>query len=62
MMKPKQSTRKLNLNKQSISNLSKMEMQVIKGGVAAFTTSWVQCTGITCCPPATKGTGIPPQA
>jgi natural product precursor len=59
-MKQKQSTKKLKLNKQSISNLSKTEMQVIKGGEAALiTTSWGPCTGFTCCPAATKGTGKP---
>jgi hypothetical protein len=50
MMKPNQTNLKLKLNKQSVSNLSKTDMQMIKAGEeAAFTTSVGSCSGFTCC-------------
>ncbi len=51
MMKPNQTNLKLKLNKQSVSNLSKADMQKINGGVeeAALTTSAFGCSGFTCC-------------
>ena len=53
MMKPNQTNlkSKLKLNKQSVSNLSKADMQKINGGdEAAATTSFGSCSGWTCCP------------
>lgn len=37
---------KLSLNKETISSLAKNELQSVRGGV---TTSYLECTGITCC-------------
>jgi hypothetical protein len=48
MMKPNKPTKKLQLNKQAVSNLSKPEMQNIQAG-DAWTTSIGHCSGFTCC-------------
>ena len=50
MMKPNQTNLKLKLNKQSVSHLSKADLQKINGGEeAALTTSAFGCSGFTCC-------------
>lgn len=46
---------KLQLKKHAVSNLSKTEMEHLKGGSEeAITTSWGSCTGWTCCNPTTE--------
>jgi|688.fasta_scaffold592599_2 natural product precursor len=45
---------KLQLKKQSVSNLSQTEMEHLKGGDGDFTTSWNSCTGWGCCAPKTE--------
>lgn len=40
---------KLSLKKQVVSNLSQEEMDHVKAGDEAFTTSFQSCTGWTCC-------------
>jgi hypothetical protein len=40
---------KLQLKKHAVSNLSKTEMEHLKGGEAAVTTSIGKCTGVFCC-------------
>ena len=60
-MKPvkNQDAKKLDLQKKTVSVLSDNQLNAVDGGLneAPITTSWGPCTGFTCCPPATTGTG-----
>lgn len=58
-MKPVNDAKKLDLQKKTVAVLSTEDQRSIDGGgnEEAITTSWGPCTGFTCCPPATTGTG-----
>ena len=62
-MKPvNQDAKKLDLQKKTVAVLSSDDQKSVEGGLneAPITTSWGPCTGFTCCPPATTGTGDQP--
>jgi len=62
-MKPvNQDAKKLDLQKKTVAVLSSDDQKSVEGGLneEAITTSWGPCTGFTCCPPATTGTGDQP--
>ena len=64
-MKPvkNQDAKKLDLQKKTVSVLSDNQLNAVDGGQneQAVTTSWFQCTGWTCCPPATVPAKPPVQ-
>jgi len=57
-MKPTLTPRKLQLNKQAVSNLSNFQMKAINGGGKEMTTSIQGCSGCnaTCCDAAVEPT------
>jgi hypothetical protein len=50
-------TRNLKFSKKTISQLSDLEQKLIIGGDKELTTSFIQCTGWTCC---TTDPEVPP--
>jgi len=58
-IKNQDDAKKLDLQKKTVSVLSDNQLNAVDGGKneEAITTSWGPCTGFTCCPPATTGTG-----
>ncbi|WP_118951867.1 hypothetical protein [Taibaiella helva] len=51
-MKRTKQNSKLKLGKEVVSNLTKNEQNTLLGGEAAVTTSFLQCSGLTCCMPS----------
>lgn len=41
--------KKLSLKKKTISTMSEIEQRLVKGGNAAYTTSFTNCTHFICC-------------
>lgn len=50
-MKRTKHNNKLKLGKEVVSSLTRNEQNSLLGGEAAFTTSYVQCSGFACCRP-----------
>jgi len=51
-MKRTKQNGKLKLGKEVVGSLTKNEQSALLGGKAAITTSFMQCSGFTCCMPS----------